>query len=264
VSETPFAPRFHGFPEPGGDLRRTLDFINELTTEAHARGDGLRRHEALVQLLLIALQATRNLNGLVDPKSDDPVTRQFIEDLVSSQHHWPIPYNEVEELSRYDGLRIGYLAVPSRNPKKRTGATVFSEYALALVLKLRVLRAQHMLTLPDLDSDLRSACELRVRAYAAQWSQGVPVKEALKQPFRAIALYRPREDASFGRLPELSPETAAEWRSAAVQLLVEALPPANQLIALADQISDADVTTEAQIRARIHQRVGRAVIALAK
>ena len=207
MSKTPFAPRFHGFPEPGGDLRRTLDFINELTTEAHARGDGLRRHEALVQLLRIALQATRNLNGLVDPKSDDPVTRQFIEDLVSSQHHWPIPYNEVEDLSRYDGLRIGYQAVPSRNPSKRTGSTVFSEYALALVLKLRVLRAHHLLTLPDLDSELRSACQLRVRAYAAQWSQGGPVKEALKQPFRAIALYRPREDASFGRLPEFTRET---------------------------------------------------------
>ena len=263
MSKTPYRPRFHGLPEPSGDLRRTLDFINELTSLAHAAGDGHQRHEALVQLLRIALHAARNLNGVVDPDSKDPVTRQFIEDLVSSQHHWPIPYNQVEDLSRYDGLRIGYLAVPSRNPKKRTGATVFSEYALALVLKLRVLRAERLLTLPDLDPSLRTACELRVNFYVAQWSQGPAVKNALEKPFHAIALHRPREDANFGRLPEFSRDTAEVWRVAAVQLLVDALPPANQLAALAEQISDADVTTEGQIRARIHQRVGRAVLALA-
>ncbi|MFM8338125.1 MAG: hypothetical protein ACKODK_21420 [Opitutaceae bacterium] len=262
MTKAPLDPRFHGFPQPDGDLRRTLDFVSELTSKARSAGSSSEKQEALIQLLRIALQATRNLNGVVEATAGDPATLQFIEDIVSSQHHWPVPFNETEDLRRYAKLRIGYLATPSRSPKKRTGGTVFSSYALALVLKLRVLRAEQLMAQPKLSREVRSACQLRVKYHVASWGLDRP-KDPKKEPLRAIAVYRPMNSTSLLSLPEFTKVSAEAWRSASLEILGLALPPLNEINELASQINDRDATTEAEIRARITTRIGRAVVALA-
>jgi len=262
VTKAPLDPRTHGLPEPDGDLRKTLDFINELTSRAHSGGSGAARHEALTDLLRIALQATRNLNGVIEGTAGDPATRQFIEDIVSFQRHWPIPFNEVEDTGKYSTLRIGYLAIPSRNPSKRTGGTIFSVYALALVMRLRVLRAERLMNSKIVSREIRSASALRVKHHAAQWGTRRP-QDPKKEPIRAIAVCRPADHAAFKDLPDFTKETREAWRLASLEILKLALPPLNEIDELSKQINDGDATTEAEIRARITTRIGRAVVALA-
>lgn len=48
-----------------------------------------------------------------------------------------------------------------------------------------------------------------------------------------------------------------------MEILKLALPPLNEIDELSKQINDGDATTEAEIRARITTRIGRAVVALA-
>lgn len=262
MTKAPLDPRFHGFSEPDGDLRRTLDFVNELTSTALSAGGAVAKSEALTQLLRIALQATRNLNAAVEGAADDPVVIQFIQDVASYQHHWPIPFNEVEDTRKYSKLRIGYLAIPSRSPSKRTGGTVFSVYALALVTKLRVLRAASLADQKKVSREIRSASELRVRYHFARWGARRP-KDSREEPLRAIAVYQPIDHRGFEGLPDFTKESAETWRLASLEILKLALPPLNEIDELAREINDRDATTEAEIRARISTRIGRAVVALA-
>ena len=262
MSKQPPNRRQDGFPEPEGELRRTLDFINDLSTRLSSTSGEEVHEQALISLLRIALQATRNLNGHVLNRLDEPAVRQFVNEIVATQHHWPIPYSEVEELRKYSALRIGYLAIPSQCPRKRTGYTVFSRYALALVLKLRALRAEYILKSDELEPETSSALKLRVRYYTLQWGAGRPLN-AVKEPLRAIAAFRPSDWKAIQDLPEFTKDTKEIWRNAALEILAEVLPFPNEVAELATEIWDKDVDGEGQLKARIRMRVGRAVLALA-
>ncbi len=262
MSKQPPNRRRDGFPEPEGELRRTLDFINDLSTRLSSASGEEVHEQALISLLRVALQATRNLNGHVLNRLDESAVRQFVNEIVATQHHWPIPYSEVEELRKYSALHIGYLAIPSRCPRKRTGDTIFSEYALALVLKIRVLRGEYLLKSAELEPETRSALELRVKYHAHQWATDLPV-DALQEPIRAIAAYRPKDWKTIQDIPEFTKDTKEAWRNAALEILAEVLPFPNEITELARRISDKDVDGEGQIKARIRMRIGRAVIALA-
>jgi hypothetical protein len=130
------------------------------------------------------------------------------------------------------------------------------------VLKLRALRAECILKSGQVDPEGRSALELRVKYHARQWSTDRPV-DALKEPLRAIAAHRPKDWRTVRDLPDFTKDTKKVWRAAALQVFAAALPFPNEIAELADQINDSDVTTEGQIKARIINRVGRAVLALA-
>ncbi len=243
-----------------GELRSTLDFIGNLAGKAHSLGKG--RAEVLLQLLEVAREATSRLNGVIAVEGGNAEVRGFVEETIPLQHDWPILFNQMEDLRRYERLRIGYFATPSRNPKKRSGNTVFSNYALALILKIRALRAEGLLHLGSTPSRATPALEQRIHNYidlCKMWNSSDPSAAH----YLAISKLRPTSLAAFGALPEFSKRTAQEWRSTALNVLSQAIPRINEITELASQINDGDVVSEGQIRARITQRIGRAVVALA-
>jgi len=223
-------------------------------------GPGERAGPALA-LLKIAMRATMELERVVQatrefPGAFDDVAEIYAE-AAPKLFFWPVPFNEVAELTPYKSLRIGYDLIPPKSPRKRTGKTVFAYYARVLLERLLSLR-DDCLSAPGATADARKSEHQRFVSLVEELNTS-----AGPQSWVILQRHEPTWTSEIARLPTFSTSSAHEWKELAKRFFQEAIPNPEQILDLANEINDADVTYESQIKAQIVERVGRAVVALA-
>ena len=249
----------------GSELREILSSITGYSNDITFGCEYGERTASALALLEIASHATAQLERVFQtarkvPAEFDDVTELFCE-VAPGLAFWPVPFNEVMDFKPYKALGIGYARLDSKSPRKRTGATVFAYYARLLVQRIEFLRQECGIGEGASPSAEHDACN--------RWNQLViPFIEKLSSasappPLLLIQKYRPAWLGELGQLPDFSKASAPLWTAVAKRFFGEAIPAPEQVDDLAKAINDADVTYDSEIRARIVERVGRAVKALA-
>lgn len=231
----------------------------------------LQSLKAVDALWRIAEASSSMLRLLVlDPSSSTefPHLQKYLRQRAPKAETFPILFNELVDLVPYRELQIGYLReTDAKNPKKRSGDSAFSPYALQLYRRLEYLRAEQRALRKG------KAREFRKSSHFYRLFDSVPNKAFRKH--RALTaedfelrtkIHRavPNDCGLVEQLPPLSKTTAKQWASCAKALFKVAFPRPESISSLASSISDSDIVYESQIRSQIVERIGRAVVALAR
>lgn len=197
-----------------------------------------------------------------------PHNRKVLDALIGSYDSFPVNYNEMIDLSPYKKLKIGYALTKSKSPKKRSGASPFSQYAEIIFLALREVVVEQSANREGgkLLAAVNASKEIRSNIYANKKYRQILLRGLSEE---AISF----KDKINATLMSCDPETLApladlyraeDWAHVGKELLKKAYPKCEEIKSLAAAIGDGEVKYESQIRARIIERIGRAVLALAR
>jgi len=251
----------------------------------------------ILWLWALAQDSTYQLNKRVFNKyfiENHAHLKAFLLEKIKSREFFPINFNEKIDMLPYRKLNIGYSLLESKNPKSRSGESVFSLYAKRLIKHLlhdvlkqkairvgvgskssRLFRSKYghdpMVQMP-------TAVRLGNKSIPKLDFGTIPFR-----PFRSPHFRKPtKEEKDFSKrlkqvditadnnfkrlveLPEFSKTSAKKWAEASKDLFKKAYPKCEEIESLAMAIGDGEVKYESQIRARIIERIGRAVLALAR
>lgn len=243
-------------------LRELLSAITAYSNDVTFASEPGEREGPALSLLKIAMTATMELERVFENTREFPLAfgdvAEFFRDVAPHIYFWPVPFNEAMDLEPYRKLRIGHDLINSQAPNKRTGRTPFAYYAQILVQRIEFFRQECQ------SGEAKAAHEAQKR----RTEQLVSFVERLSGanasvPWLALHKFQPAWLDELGQLPEFSKASESSWTDAAKRFFKEAIPAPEQIQDLAKAINDKEVTYESQLRARIVERVGRAVKALA-
>lgn len=243
-------------------LRELLSAITAYSNDVTFASEPGERERPALSPLKIAMTATMELERVFENTREFPLAfgdvAEFFRDVAPHLYFWPVPFNEAMDLERYRKLRIGYDLIDSRAPNKRTGRTVFARYARILVQRIEFFRQ-------ELGTDEEKAAHEEKKRRTEQLVSFVERLSGptASSPWLLLHKHQPAWLDEIAQLPDFSKTSARSWTDAAKRFFKEAILAPEQVLDLARAINDEDVTTEFQIRARIVERVGRAVKALA-
>jgi len=227
--------------------------------------------QAIDEILEIARITTAWLQ--LDCIDDDgiknwPHLRFYLNERVMFADSFPINYNEMLDLLPYKKLKIGYGLTRSKNPKKRFGSSPFSQYAetIYLTLKEQVVEQRAILKGGEALSEFKESKRMRSEMYANEEYSRILLRGLSEEDL----VFRTRFERIFLSFnsDDLKPLAylcePKDWAEAAKVFFKAAFPKCEEIKSLAAAIGDGEVKYESQIRARIVERIGRAVRVLAQ
>lgn len=255
------------FSAPRAELAKALHFVEAYKNGLVPQADQENETQCAISLLRIALAATTALNEhLLSEGKASSATRDHLAQIAAQLPEWPITYNELSDLSPFNALKIGYRDIPPKDPKARTGKTIFSQFASEVVKRMDFIRKTDTAKrLGQRWRDYRKWEALKAK-YDAQydWARGMSSDERLKNPLAAIHVCKVQCTPEIESLGEFEKANGDAWRRVGEEFFKEVFPQCHRIDSLAKEINDADVTLDSQIRAKIILRVGRAIAALAR
>jgi hypothetical protein len=206
---------------------------------------------------------------LLDPDSakEFPHLQKYLRQRAAKAKTFPVLFNEAVDLEPYRTLQIGYRNLADcKNPKKRSGTSPFSPYALQLFRRIEYLRAEQAAIRQGTEKEFRNATEFYVAfesvpnpAFRAHRDLSVEEFELRTKIHRAV----PDNLAQLAGLPPLTKASARQWADCAKRLFQIAFPNPAKIASLSHAVRNPNNQYESQIRAQIVSRIGRAVLALA-
>jgi hypothetical protein len=282
------------------EIRELREVAKALMRRLEEISDGKDQELAcsgLLWLWALAQDSTHQLNKRVFQKyyiENHAHLRAFLLEKIKSREFFPINFNEKIDMIPYRKLSIGYSLLESKNPKSRSGESAFSLYAKKLikhllysVLKQKAIRDGVGSKSSKLFRSKYGRDPMIQVPTAFRWGDKSFPKLDFGtipfRPFRSPHFRKPTKeekdftkrlkqvdvtaDVNFKRLvelPEFSKTSAKKWAEASKDLFKKAYPKCEEIESLAMAIGDGEVKYESQIRARIIERIGRAVLALAR
>lgn len=236
------------------NLKRDFASIRDAANAAVNDDDESVRLHYAVYVLKIAQFSNHLLSWVMDNQRSGEWKR-----LPPQTEYWPVLYNEAEDIhTTYKHLRIGYDILKSRDPKRRGTETPFRWFAMCIIEKMEFIRGE------ALDTECEPELLSQRRAQHSNLLKLAPiVKPETDLGYRCkIAAHKAQCVETILNLPGFTKSTATHWEECGKRLFREIFPEPNTIPALAQMINDAEVTTEAQIRAQINSRLGKAIRAL--
>lgn len=241
------------------ETERLLKAIEGYAEAARSASDPCERKHAALALLRVALTSTGRLHELWDtaPGPRQEETAGCLRKVAPLLPFWPVPFNEVADLTSYKTLRIGYEAVPSKDPTRRAGDTVFAKYAVLLVRRIAQLRAEAIRQSGRGDGIREDL--LRLAVFASEHD----LAGDESSPWREISRFEPSNLNAISALPEFSTESAKAWAKVAERAFRGVYTRCELIPELAAAVRNPDLSYPSQQRAQITHRIGRAVVSIA-
>mgnify|MGYP003337432924 CR=1 FL=1 len=202
------------------------------------------------------------------PEAQMAEVLSHIRQRAPHEEGFPVFFNQRLSLEPYIQLKIGHeIPTACQNPSIRGGNSPFRPYAVELVRRLRVLRAEQRSGLHQAGratskpTDLSKASETGRRTNRRKARKNLGDDAGL---LTQIHDARPEDLTEIGDLPVFERSSAKKWAACAKALFKIAFLKPESISSLASTINDGDVEYESQIRSRIVERIGRAVVALAR
>jgi hypothetical protein len=206
---------------------------------------------------------------LLDPDSakEFPHLQKYLRQRAAKAKTFPVLFNEAVDLEPYRTLQIGYRNLADcKNPKKRSGTSPFSPYALQLFRRIDYLRAEQIAIRQGTVHEFRESMQfysafdsVPTRRFRAH--QNLPAEEFdLRSKIHRAVPIRP---ALLAELPEMTKSSARVWADRAKELFLIAFPDPAKIAPLRHAVRNPNIRYESEIRAQIVARIGRAVLALA-
>jgi hypothetical protein len=249
-------------------LRRLLAIARSNATSEDEQAASLFATELLLGLSADSAKFLRTLVADDEAAKAFPQLCRHVRRIAPRRREFPILFNELSDLTPYRRLAIGYLLRESKNPKLRGGKSPFSPYALQIVRRLEYLRAEQLAIRDGRMDRFRAAPAWRryqhdsVPNRSFRSHRDLSDEEFLLR--HRIHSSTPDDAQSLTKLPILSKATAKQWKTIAKAFFKKAFPKPEEIPSLSNAINDSDIEYESQIRSQIVERVGKAVVALAR
>jgi hypothetical protein len=195
-----------------------------------------------------------------------PWLNGWIKFFVQKRNFFPINYNELVDLSPYGKLKIGHRVLEKKSAKIRAGNSAFYPYAVHLVKRISELNfKQRQKNNPEFAQSIALMTKLQLDRCLTIWSSDLQVEYKEKALFNKIYTTEYNDIRALTELPFFpDKESAKQWAKICKELFKKTFPKCEDIKSLAAAIGDGEVRYESQIRARIVERIGRAVISLAR
>jgi hypothetical protein len=207
---------------------------------------------------------------LLHPDSDKefPHLQRYLRHRAANAETFPVLFNETVDLEPYRKLKIGYRRIADcKNPRKRSGASPFSPYALQLFRRIEYLRAEQIAIRQGTEQEFRESMQFYV-AFDSVPTRGVRAPRNLPdEEFELrtkIHQAAPSTPGLLAELPPLTKASAGQWAERAKELFLIAFPNPAKIASLRHAVRNPNIQYESEIRAQIVTRIGRAVVALAR
>ena len=210
-----------------------------------------------------ACRATKEFLGLL------PRHEGWFKEKTPFHPFLPVLYDDHFDIKEFRKFRVGHEMVPSKNPRKRSNPKedAFARYALNLYQRIISYQSRYNPLEIVFREDSENYFQFENRDHAQEivgYYDLVRERRKTKRYTNRLRKTTPEWVYTIGQLPYFDAECAEVWRKNCQELFQHTFPKSDLIDELAGLISYPYNQSAAQIQARIIDRIGRAVLSMAR